>query len=116
MIKAPVYLTEKAERYIAEILQQNPGKHLRVSVNNKGCSGHKYAYDLRDWDDRGKFDELVDWDGGRLVIDSSSLMSLLGSTLDLSETTFESQLVWDNPMAVNSCGCGESFQLLSDID
>lgn len=115
MINAPVYLTEKAENYIADILQQNPGKHLRVSVSNKGCSGHKYQYDLRDWDDHAKFDEVIDWDRGRLVVESSSLMALLGSTLDLEVTTFESQLVWDNPMAVSQCGCGESFQLASDI-
>ena len=42
-------------------------------------------------------------------------MALLGSELDLQITQFESQLVWHNPMAVNACGCGESFQLVTDI-
>ena len=114
-MRAAVTLTESAQAHIAAILSGNPGKHLRVAVNNKGCSGHKYEYDLRDWDDTAKFDEVFDWPGGRLVIDGASLMALIGSELDLQSTQFESQLVWRNPMAVNACGCGESFQLASDI-
>ena len=114
-MRAAVTLTESAQAHIGAILAHNPGKHLRVAVNNKGCSGHKYEYDLRDWDDTAKFDEVVDWPGGRLVIDGASLMALIGSELDLQSTQFESQLVWRNPMAVNACGCGESFQLASDI-
>ena len=114
-MRAAVTLTESAQAHIADILANNPGKHLRVSINNRGCSGHKYEYELRDWDDRARFDEVVDWPGGRLVIDGASLMALIGSELDLQSTQFESQLVWRNPMAVNACGCGESFQLASDI-
>ena len=114
-MRSAVDITDRAKTHIASILANNPGKHLRVSINNKGCSGHKYEYELRDWDDRAKFDETVDWDDGRLVIDGTSLMALLGSELDLQTTQFESQLVWHNPMAVNACGCGESFQLVTDV-
>lgn len=104
-----IYMTPAAEAYVTEILAKNPGKHLRVSVNNKGCAGHKYQYDLRDWDDIQKLDETVNWANGRLVIDGRSMMLLLGSTLDLHQTDFEQQLVWDNPMASSTCGCGASF-------
>ena len=41
-MRAAVTLTESAQAHIGAILAHNPGKHLRVSVNNKGCSGHKY--------------------------------------------------------------------------
>jgi iron-sulfur cluster assembly accessory protein len=114
-MRSAVDITDAAKAHIAAILANNPGKHLRVSINNRGCSGHKYEYELRDWDDREKFDETVDWTGGRLVIDGTSLLGLVGSELDLQTTQFESQLVWHNPMAVNACGCGESFQLVSDF-
>jgi len=114
-MRSAVDITESAKAHIAAILANNPGKHLRVSINNRGCSGHKYEYQLRDWDDRAKFDETVDWPGGRLVIDGTSLLGLIGSELDLQTTQFESQLVWHNPMAVNACGCGESFQLVYDF-
>lgn len=111
MKRDAVTITDGARAYVSEVLSGNPGKHLRVSINNKGCSGHKYQYDLMDWDDIRPMDEVVDWEGGRLVVDAMSLLGLLGSRLDLRTTQFESQLVWDNPMAMNSCGCGESFQL-----
>ena len=114
-MKSAVTITEVAQVHIAQILSSNPGKHLRISISNKGCSGHKYEYALRDWDNRERFDEVIDWPNGRLVIESKSLMGLLGSVLDLKTTQFESQLVWANPLAVNACGCGESFQLVTDV-
>lgn len=110
-MRAAVTLTDMAKGHIATILAGNPGKHLRVSINNRGCSGHKYQYDLMDWDDVRPLDEVVDWENGRLVVDGMSLLGLLGSRLDLRTDRFESQLVWENPMATNHCGCGESFQL-----
>jgi iron-sulfur cluster assembly protein len=114
-MRSVVEVTDAAKQHIATILANNTGKHLRVSINDRGCSGHKYQYDLCDWDQRGRFDEVIDWPGGRLVIDSLSVLGLVGSVLDLSQTQFETQLVWQNPMAVNACGCGESFQLASDL-
>ena len=114
MNKDAVSVTNAAKQHIGTILANNPGKHLRVGVDNKGCSGHKYTYSLREWDQYAKFDEVVNWDGGRLVIDGASILSLIGSILDLKTNQFESQLIWSNPLAVNLCGCGESFQLVSD--
>lgn len=110
-MKNAVDITDAAKDYIANLLESNPGKHLRVSINNKGCSGHKYQYDLADRGSENPMDELVDWPTGRLVIDGPSLLGLIGSRLDLKTNKFESQLVWENPMAINQCGCGESFQL-----
>ena len=115
MTKEPVTITTAAKQYISELLKNNPGKHLRVGVDNRGCSGHKYTYDLRDWDQYNTFDEVVNWENGRLVIDGTSIFSLIGSTLDLKTTQFESQLIWANPFAMNLCGCGESFQLATDL-
>lgn len=109
-----VEVTDAAKAHVSRILEGNPGKHIRVSINNKGCSGHKYQYDLADWDDVRPLDEVVEWPGGRLVIDGMSLLGLIGSRLDLRSDMFESQLVWLNPRAVNACGCGESFQLSGD--
>jgi iron-sulfur cluster assembly accessory protein len=115
MKRAPIEITDAAKSYISKILADNKQQHLRVSISNKGCSGHKYEYQLMPWDQFEKLDEVVDWDGGRLVIDGMSLFGLIGSTLDLNTTDFESQLVWENPMSYNACGCGESFQLQTDF-
>ena len=81
-----VTLTDQAKQYIAELLAANPGKQLWVSINNKGCSGHKYEYRLTDWDSQQRFDEVIDWPDGRLVIESKSLLGLIGSCLDLKQS------------------------------
>lgn len=106
-----INVTPSADRYVSNILASNPGKSLLVGYNNKGCSGHKYTFDLISSEDVGAHDERVAVTGGEIIVGSSSLMGLLGSTLDLKEDLFEQQLTWNNPFAVNQCGCGESFQL-----
>lgn len=108
-------MTPAAQAHITTILGANPGQHLRVSISNRGCSGHKYHYELRPWDSAGPMDEIIDWPDGRMVIDGLSLFGLIGSRLDLREDRFETQLIWENPMAVNACGCGESFGLSTDV-
>lgn len=110
-MRSAVDITDSAMAHISGLLASHPGKHLRVGINDKGCSGHKYQYDLRDWDDMDTYDEVIDWSGGRLVVDAKAIMYMIGSTLDLQGDQFNSQLVWHNPFAQNACGCGESFQL-----
>jgi iron-sulfur cluster assembly protein len=105
-----VNITERAKAYITE--RCDGGQYLiSVSVNNKGCSGHSYEWDLVDPTTLNKFDEKITWVGGGLSISAQSVMHLIGSTLDLKESAFERYLVWDNPLAVNHCGCGTSFSL-----
>jgi iron-sulfur cluster assembly accessory protein len=111
MNKQAITITDAARRHIEDLLIQNPGQHLRISINSRGCSGHKYQYDLKPWDSAAAYDETIDWPGGRVVLDASSLLGMIGSVLDLHSDRFGSQLTWHNPMAFNHCGCGESFQL-----
>jgi iron-sulfur cluster assembly accessory protein len=106
-----IEVTAAAQAHVSAILSANPGKHLRVSINSQGCSGHKYQYDLCDWDSLGRWDEVIDWPGGRVVLDAKSLLGLMGSTLDLSVDIWATQLIWHNPQAQHACGCGESFAL-----
>ena len=108
---AIVNITEPANRYISSILDKNPGKSFLVGYDNKGCSGHKYTFELIDDARIGSHDETVDLSTGKLVVGATSLMGLLGSTLDLKQDQFEQKLTWTNPFAVNQCGCGESFQI-----
>lgn len=106
-----VNITQPADGYISAILRDNPGKCLMVGYDNKGCSGHKYTFQLIEETEIGSHDEVVSVTNGKLVVSATSLIGLLGSTLDLKQDQFEQKLVWHNPFAVNQCGCGESFQL-----
>ena len=110
-MRSAITVTDAANVYVSSILRSNPGMNLLVGYDNKGCSGHKYTFELVNETSIGKLDEAVDIGHGRIVISSDSLMGLLGSTLDLKIDTFEQQLVWHNPYAMDQCGCGESFKL-----
>lgn len=104
-----ITVTPTARSYINERLDGDG--LLLTTINNKGCSGNSIEYRVIYPYDVGKFDEMILWEGGGIVIHSSSVMGLLGSTLDVKTTMIENYLVWENPQAVNKCGCGTSFEL-----
>ena len=110
MKKAVVTISDAAKQYI-ETICNNGQYYLAVTVTNTGCSGHAYEYKLVDTADINKFDELIDWQAGGLVVRSSSVMQLLGSHLDLAQTISGKNLQWQNPNITSTCGCGESFSL-----
>lgn len=105
-----IIVTENAKFYINERLYND--KLLLIKMNNKGCSGHSIEYDLIDPNNIKKYDEVIRWQNGGLVIEAMSVMGLLGSMLDVDSTIAESYLVWKNPNAINQCGCGSSFELV----
>ena len=82
---------------------------LRVAVVPGGCSG--LTYDLG-WDTTvGPADEIVEVDGLRLVLDPRSLVTVEGTTLDFTDGLEGKGFHFDNPQAVRTCACGESFSL-----
>jgi iron-sulfur cluster assembly accessory protein len=106
-----ITITEPARKYISQIFKTNPDTALVVGFDNRGCSGHKYTFYLCKTDEIPADVDFVEVQDGRVVIDPTSVMGLLGATLDLHVEDFGEQLIWDNPSAVSSCGCGDSFQL-----
>lgn len=109
MKKAIISISEDAKQYISLCCES---KYLmKVVITNKGCSGQKYSYELIDRFNIKKFDEVIVWDTGGIVIDAASVMYLIGSRLDLKKNMLEKYLIWENPQAINHCGCGESFSI-----
>ena len=68
---------------------------IRVGVKNRGCSG--LAYHLEYVDKPGKFDEEVQQDGVRVLIDSHALFSIIGSEMDWVEDKLSARFVFKNP-------------------
>lgn len=64
-------------------------------------------YDVK----KGKFDELVEKDGIKVVVDNKALMYLLGTEMDYVEDDIKAEFVFNNPNSKGSCGCGESFNI-----
>ncbi|TLD36684.1 Disintegrin and metalloproteinase domain-containing protein B [Venturia nashicola] len=105
--KAAMSLTPTAVERLRELLDDPEPKLIRVGVKNKGCSGS--AYHLEYVDKPGKFDEQVEQDGVKVLIDSKALMTILGSEMDWVEDKLSSRFTFKNPNITEQCGCGESF-------
>jgi len=69
------------------------------------------SYHLEYVDKPGKFDEIVQQDGVKVLIDSKALFSIIGSEMDWVEDRLSSKFSFKNPNVKDACGCGESFTI-----
>lgn len=94
-------------------LKKDEGKaadaFLRVEVKKGGCSGLSYKMDF-DMTPRDG-DKVFESNGQKVVVDGSSLLYLLGMTLDYSGGLNGKGFVFNNPNASKNCGCGSSFNV-----
>lgn len=107
--KAAMKLTPAAVEQLRSLLNQPDPKLIKVGVRNRGCSG--LAYQLEYVDKPGAFDELVEQDGVKVLIDSKALFSIIGSEMDWAEDKLSQKFVFKNPNIKEQCGCGESFMV-----
>ncbi|KAL7932357.1 hypothetical protein V8C35DRAFT_308161 [Trichoderma chlorosporum] len=107
--KAAMKLTPAAVEQLRALLNQPDPKLIKVGVRNRGCSG--LAYQLEYVDKPGAFDEMVEQDGVKVLIDSKALFSIIGSEMDWAEDKLSQKFVFKNPNIKEQCGCGESFMV-----
>jgi iron-sulfur cluster assembly accessory protein len=109
--KPAVTLTDAAVSKVKEILdaQGQEGAGLRVYIAGGGCSGFKYGMALDN--EPGPDDEVFEFEGLKVFIDSMSLPYLRGASVDYVDDALLGQgFKVDNPNAVSTCGCGSSFR------
>ncbi|KAI0539416.1 hypothetical protein GGR58DRAFT_239125 [Xylaria digitata] len=107
--KAALKLTPRAVEQLRQLLDQPEPKLIKVGVRNRGCSG--LAYHLEYVDKPAAFDEEVEQDGVKVVIDSKALFSIIGSEMDWIEDKLNQRFIFRNPNIKEECGCGESFMV-----
>jgi len=100
-------MTPSAVTRLETLLQGPHPQLIRIGVRNKGCAG--LSYHLEYVDKPGKFDEVVEQDGVRVLIDSKALFSIIGSEMDWMEDALSARFAFKNPNIKDACGCGESF-------
>jgi len=100
-------MTPTAVKRIQMLLNGPTPQLIRIGVRNKGCAG--MSYHLEYVEKPGKFDEVVEQEGVRVLIDSKALFSIIGSEMDWKEDPLSSKFVFTNPNIKDACGCGESF-------
>lgn len=109
-IQNDIEITEKAVKQINRIKEENaiPGEFaLRVGVKGGGCSG--LTYQLGFDSELKEGDTVIEKEGIKIYIDGKSLFYLSGTILDFSDGLNGRGFVFNNPNAVKTCGCGESF-------
>jgi iron-sulfur cluster assembly protein len=82
---------------------------LKIGIKKGGCAGMEYT--LQWADAAGKFDEVVERDGARVIIDPQAVLYLLGTEMDYKVDKLAAQFVFNNPNQSSACGCGESVNL-----
>lgn len=93
--KAAMTLSQAAVQHLQSLLALPDPKLIRVGVKNKGCSG--LAYDLEYVEKPGLFDEEVDQDGVKVLIESKALLTIIGSEMDWVEDKLSQRFVFRNP-------------------
>jgi iron-sulfur cluster assembly accessory protein len=93
--KTAITLTPSATEQLKTLLSQPEPKLIRVGVKNRGCSG--LSYHLEYVQKPGAFDETVEQDGVRVLIDSKALFSIIGSEMDWVEDKLNRRFVFRNP-------------------
>jgi iron-sulfur cluster assembly protein len=106
-------LTDRAAQRIKAILADKGSSGtaggLRIGIKKGGCAGMEYTMEWAG--ERKPFDEVVEHDGARVLIDPKAVMYLLGTEMDYVTDKLSSQFVFSNPNQTGSCGCGESVNL-----
>jgi iron-sulfur cluster assembly protein len=102
-------MTDAAAARVRELMAKDEGIGLRVGVKNGGCAGMEYTME---WAKEPKpFDEVVEQDGAKVLIEAKALMFLLGTQMDYQTGILKSGFVFNNPNQISACGCGESVEI-----
>ncbi|MEX0638906.1 MAG: iron-sulfur cluster assembly accessory protein [Balneolaceae bacterium] len=109
-----ITISNRAAARIAEILKEESlpaNSAVRISVVSGGCSG--LTYDLRfDPENKaGETDQVLSSNGIEMIVDRRSFLYLAGTELDYSDGLQGMGFHFQNPNAVRTCSCGESFSL-----
>lgn len=105
-----VTLTDTAAEQVRDILDERGEGYLRVGVKNSGCAGMEYMMDYVSEPER--FDEVVEDNGVKIIVDAKAVLFILGAVIDHETTLLHSKFVFRNPNQTDACGCGESVTIV----
>jgi len=107
---ALITLTPQAAEKVRQLMARDGRDEsfgLRLKVVGGGCSGLQYQ--LMFDNQVGEWDQSLEQEGVRVMVDSKSAVYLAGTTVDFVDDLNGSGFQIDNPNASSTCGCGQSF-------
>ena len=108
-LKGMIHISQTAAKEIERLKSKRSQFELlfRLSVKQGGCSG--LSYDLSFAQTQEAEDIMYESQGIKIVVDARSLQYIEGLKLDYSEDLMGGGFRFQNPQAVSSCSCGNSF-------
>jgi len=104
----PVSLTKAAIKYFESMLAHQASGMLRLSSKVSGCTGYAYVLDITEQAEDS--DTLIcASDKLTLIITAKTLDLVRNTEIDYVKEGVNGIVKFNNPNAVNECGCGESF-------
>jgi len=104
-----INLTDSALNAVRTAIQSaaEPVGGLRIMVEAGGCAGYKYMMGLVGAAEPE--DEVIERDGVKVFVDTTSGELLAGTTIDFVVALEGSGFTFENPNAASRCSCGKSF-------
>ena len=105
-----ITITTNAAKRIHQLMEEKElqGHALRVFVSGGGCSGFQYGMAFEP--DPRESDMRFSQENVEVVIDPVSLGYMAGASIDYVDDLMGGGFSIQNPNAVASCGCGNSFR------
>ena len=105
-----ISFTDAAVSHFKNSLNGKPESFgIRIGVSEAGSSGYEYFFEYTNEEQEG--DILFDKSSFKIYVDSNSFEFLKGSEVDFVSTGLNQGIIFNNPNAKVTCGCGESFSI-----
>ena len=106
-----IQITEAASKRIEALREkEDSAAALRIGVKAGGCSGLSYVF-VWEKEPRPGDEVFESPDGTRIFVDPKSYKYLDGTVLDCDANMLGQTLLFRNPNASSTCGCGTSFSV-----
>lgn len=106
-----ITLTKAAAEHVQKMLtKRGSGIGLRLGVKKDGCNGFGYVLDYADTIEANE--KAFTHHQVQIIVNKEHMSLLTGIEVDyVKENALNEGFEFRNPNAVNTCGCGESFNI-----
>ncbi|KAL9651305.1 hypothetical protein ABK040_001257 [Willaertia magna] len=116
--KKVLTLTDRAAERLNYLLSKRPDSiGIIIGLKKRGCNGLSWTFDyVTKETDIPKFAEVIEDKGIKIIVQPAAVMNVIGTEMDFLEDEISSKFVFNNPNAIGTCGCGESFNVATSIN